>query len=430
MIRVHFVTLGCAKNEVDTRNMEERVGSAGMLVVDSPQQADAIVVNTCSFIQAATEESLEAVLDLAEIESVVRGDAQIFVAGCMPSRYGEDLSRELKEARAFIPCDKEGDIADIIMRCLSLDRGDSGLEQGKPRSSTSPGFAAYVKISDGCDRYCSYCTIPYIRGGYRSFEAGVLHAQVASLVAGGVREITLIAQDTGRWGEDLAAPSCLAWLLDELAGTFGSTWFRVMYLQPEGITDELLEVMSRHKNICKYFDIPLQHANRDILADMNRTGSAEEFLTLLARIRSAVPGATLRTTLIAGFPGESAEAFDELCAFVEEASFDYVGVFPYSCEEGTRAAALPNQVDDEVKTERAQTIRDLGDSLGPQRLEDRVGQEIEVLVLGFEEDGQLVGRAQCQAPEVDGVCYLSQGKPGELVKATVSDTLFYDMECE
>ena len=421
--RVAFVTLGCAKNEADTAHMRARLVQAGFSIEDDPACADAVVVNTCSFIQSATEESLEAIFDVAGLPNVAAG-AALIVAGCMPARYGDDLAGELTEARAFVPCSREDDIAAVVADAL-------GLAVGAEAPAALPGaVSAYVKISDGCDRFCTYCTIPYIRGRYRSFPLDDVRADVAAQVAAGAREIVLIAQDTGRWGADFEEPSSLAALVSALAEEFPQTWFRVMYIQPEGLTGELLDAVAGHANVCDYFDIPLQHVDAGILRAMNRTGSREEFLALVERVLAHVPGATLRTTLIAGFPGETEEQFEDLCSFVEEGLFDYVGVFPYSREEGTRAFDLPGQLDEDEKNDRAQRLRDLADAVCCPRIAARVGREMDVLVEGFEEDGQLFGRAMCQAPEVDGVTYLAAGEPGEVRRVRIADTLLYEMEGE
>lgn len=427
--RVCFVTLGCAKNEVDSDRMAQRAAEAGFRIVDEPREAEAIVVNTCSFIEAATEESLEMIFDLAEIEFSDGKRPPLVVAGCMPARYGDELESELPEAAAFVPCSKEDDIAELLAEVLGLELPLAELA-AYAADERSGAVSAYVKISDGCDRFCSYCTIPFIRGRYRSFPYDQIERETKRLVDSGAREIVLIAQDTGRWGSDFDEPSSLSWLLASLAERFADTWFRVMYVQPEGVTDELIDTVAAHDNICSYLDVPLQHVKHDILRAMNRTGSREEFEELVSRIRRRIPAVTLRTTLIAGFPGETEDDFEDLCDFVEGADLDYVGVFAYSREEGTRAAALENQIDDEVKLERAQTLRDIADTVCTARVAERIGQTASVLVLGREEDGQLYGRAACQAPDVDGVVYLSEGEPGQFVMVTIADTLLYEMEAE
>ena len=433
---VSFITLGCAKNEVDTSAMQRRVAEAGYALTDDLESAAVVVVNTCSFIQAATEESIDTILEVCGLNGFANGDMKLVVAGCMPARYGDDLAAELPEAAAFVPCSREDDIADVLDGIFkdSAPRAASSFATGSNRVGVeipSPGYpAAYVKISDGCDRFCSFCMIPFIRGGYHSFTLEDICSDVQSRVAEGAREITLIAQDTGRWGEDFEEPSTTAVLLDELAVRFPDIWFRIMYVEPEGVTDDLLKVMARHSNICNYLDMPVQHSSARILRAMNRKGSGGEFLQLVRHIRDMVPGITLRTTLIAGFPGETDVDFEQLEDFLEEAAFDYVGVFAFSPEEGTRAAALPDQIDDETKLSRAQELRDLCDSISSQVVSDRIGTCMDVLVLGAEEDGQLFGRAACQAPEVDGVVYLESGQIGSFVPVEIVDTLAYEMEGE
>ena len=436
---VALVTYGCAKNEADSQEMAARLVRAGYALAPGPDAADVIILNTCSFIQAATEESLDAFFDLAGLPRVRAGASRIVVAGCMPSRYGAELEAELDEAAAFVPCAREDDIVQVVAGLLGgvpprpaplAPDGTIGPNEYALTMAGESPWCAYVKISDGCDRHCSYCTIPSIRGRYHSYPLEDIAADVARKVAGGVREVTLIAQDTGRWGRDFPQKSSLAALLDELAQRFSHTWFRVMYIQPEGVTDELLDVMARRQNVCSYLDIPFQHASTGLLRAMNRAGSADEFLALLDRARRKVPGVTLRTTLIAGFPGETDAQFDELLDFVERAELDYVGVFAYSREDGTVAAGLSGQLDEDVKAERAQAVRDVADAVSAGVVAGRVGRCLPVLVLGREEDGQLYGRAQCQAPEVDGVTYLDGGEPGQVVDVEVTGTLLYEMEGE
>jgi ribosomal protein S12 methylthiotransferase len=421
---ISIVTMGCAKNEVDSARMSDRLLHAGFRIVEDPETADAIIVNTCSFIQAATEESLAMVFDMAGLRNVEQGKAKLVVAGCMPARYGEELAQSLDEANLLVPCSKEDDIVDIMEGLFPGHAlaGDVSCKAAAP--------SVYVKISDGCDRFCSYCTIPFIRGRYRSFEETIIEADASAAIEAGAREIVLIAQDTGRWGLDFDQPSSLACLMEGLAERHPDTWFRVMYLQPEGVTDELLHVMATHENICSYLDIPFQHADQRILAAMNRTGSRSAYEALIAHVRLMVPEIALRTTVIAGFPGETDDEFEELCDFLEVADFDYVGVFPYSREDGTRAADLPGQIDEDVKMERTQRIRDLADALSGVRVAGRIGSQIDVLVLGEEEDGQLVGRGRCQAPDVDGVVYLDSGSIGEIKRVSITDTLLYEMEGE
>ena len=420
---VSFLTLGCAKNESDSARMQEDLIRAGYSIVDIADSADVIVVNTCSFIQSAIEESLDAVFEIAGYGSVASGDTKLVVCGCMPSRFGNDLEEELTEADKFVTCREEDNIVEII---------DDLLGVSSVRNSVEVDFdyapSEYVKISDGCNRFCSFCTIPFIRGRYHSFSYDEIASDVKAKIESGTKEIVLIAQDSGIWGLDLKPRENLASLLKRLSEAYPDSWFRVMYLQPAGMTDELLDVMATHDNICNYFDIPLQHCDSEILKSMNRSGSRAEYEQMVARIRQRIPGIALRTTLIVGYPGETEEQFDDLCDFVSETEFDYVGIFAYSPEDGTPAAELPNQVDEDTKQARLQELRDIADAVSSHVVSQRIGKSMDVLVLGCEEDGQLYGRAQCQAPDVDGVTYLENGAVGEVHTVSISDTLLYEME--
>ena len=420
---IAFLTLGCAKNEVDSATMQEDLVRAGYDIVSLDEPADAIVVNTCAFLQSAIEESIDTIFDITSLESVETDKTKLVVAGCMPARFGVDLESELTEADCFVPCAEERNIVSIL---------DNLFGEPSPEPDFEVTFtynpSEYVKISDGCSRRCAFCAIPLIRGPYHSFSYEEIEQDVCAKIAGGAKEIVLIAQDSGIWGLDLHPRQNLAQLLDRLVPQFPDTWFRVMYLQPAGLTDELVTVMARYDNICKYLDIPLQHCDPEILASMNRKGSREEFEAMVARLRERIPNITLRTTLIVGYPGETDEQFEDLCDFIETVSFDYVGIFAYSAEEGTPAAELPNQIDEDTKQDRLQTLRDIADSVSAHQIARRINEPMDILVLGHEEDGQLFGRAQCQAPDVDGVTYLDSGTVGEIVSTTITDTLLYEME--
>ncbi len=423
--RVAFLTLGCAKNEVDSQAMQQELVRAGFDIVNIEDPADAIVVNTCAFIQPAIEESLDAIFDIAQLEAVESGDCKLIVCGCMPSRFGSDLEAELTEADKFVPCADEEHIVEVVSDALGLEPTPDSVTAAFSYQSSE-----YVKISDGCSRHCSFCTIPTIRGPYHSFSIDSIMSDVKEKVKGGAKEIVLIAQDSGIWGLDLKPKMTLSDLLCALASEFPATWFRVMYLQPAGLTDELVHTMASYDNICSYLDIPLQHCDPEILKSMNRKGSREEYEAMVERLRLEVPGIALRTTLIVGYPGETDEQFEELCDFVSTASFDYVGIFAYSPEDGTPAAALPNQVDEDTKQERLQILRDLADSVSSAQIAERIGSKADVLVLGTEEDGQLFGRTQAQAPDVDGVTYVDSATIGEFASTVIVDTLLYEMEAE
>ena len=451
---VCFITLGCAKNEVDTNRMRAHISASALREVDDPAAADVVIVNTCSFITEATEESLAAIFEVLTLPNFEQGRAKLVVAGCMPARYGAELRSELPEVAAFVSAADEDGIVEVCRRLLgeSLVCEQTGFalpHRAEPSRIVDASWA-YVKISDGCSRRCSYCTIPLIRGPYRSRLYAEIVAEVDELVAGGAREIILIGQDTGIWGCDLKGcdlkheakpdslqkdslqrPQTLAQLLDVFADRYPHTWFRVMYLQPQGITDELLAAIQRHDNICNYFDIPLQHVNARVLKEMNRSGSPEAHQSLIARIRAALPDATLRTTLIAGFPGETREEAAELKAFVETADFDYVGVFAYSQEDETPAGKRVDQLPLRVRISRQQRLRDAADAIGFERAAKKVGIEQDVLICGVDEDG-LFGRTQGQAPEVDGLVYV-QGIDADaafergIIRVRITDVACYDL---
>lgn len=439
---VAFITMGCAKNEADSQRMKRLLQESGYAITDDVALADAIVVNTCSFIQSATEESLDAIFEAADLPSVKERNVPIVVSGCMPSRYGAELEDTLEEAAAFLPCKEEDSIAEVISKALDARNaalpccsalqidGSADSMEFEPDPQDDGRLYAYVKISDGCDRWCSYCTIPVIRGRYRSFSFDDIYDEVSRCVAAGKKEIVLIAQDTGRWGDDLAEKPTLAWLLDSLCSAFPDVWFRIMYIQPEGVTQPLLDTIAAHGNACRYLDVPIQHISQRILKDMNRSGSSEEFEALLERIRTTLPDAAVRTTLIAGFPGETEEEFEALHDFISEGHFDYVGVFPYSREEGTRAYLMDGQIDEDEKLYRAQQLRNAADAASAARIASRIGTRTRVLVEGCQDDGQLFGRSQLQAPEVDGVTFVDRGSVGCVMDCTVSDTLLYDMEAD
>jgi ribosomal protein S12 methylthiotransferase len=459
---IAFITLGCAKNLVDTDRMRARVLSAGHSLANDPAEAEVVVVNTCAFVTEATEEAIAVILEATALPRVASGEARLIVAGCLPSRYGtESLSADLAEVAAFVPVDDEERIVEIINGGTSVARFAPEVSSATTPDVAAARFAAeapvlrtvsapwaYLKIAEGCDRFCSFCTIPLIRGRYQSRSSHEICAEAAKFVRGGVRELVLIAQDTGRWSEPreqtpaLAHASApgnasltgLADLLNTLASQFPETWIRVMYLQPSGVTDELLEVMAAHDNICDYLDIPLQHASARVLKEMNRSGSGAEYLELLARIRAALPKAVVRTTVIAGFPGETRAEARELERFIAAANFDYVGVFPYSPEEGTVAGERSDQIPKRTRLARAQRLRDLADNIGFALAAARVGSTAEVLITQREEDASelcpLLGRTQGQAPEVDGMVHLYEGCVGQRLSVRITESYCYELEGE
>lgn len=431
-----YITLGCAKNEVDTDRMRALLDAADYQEVDSAQDADAVIINTCSFLASATSESIETTLALAEeVKEGVRA-ARIIMCGCVPSRYGDQLPQELPEVSAFVRADEEDGIVAVVDELLGVERDMPSFIPNIKR--TVEGSVAYVKISDGCDRFCSFCAIPYIRGRYHSRPADRIIAEARELVAGGVKEIVLIGQDTGIWGKDFKdqvdGPANLAQLLVALAEELRPqhVWIRVLYLQPEGMSGELIAVIRDTPEVLPYIDIPVQHCNERVLKSMHRSGSEQQLDELFARLRSEIPGMVIRTTSLVGFPGETDEEAEQMLAFMDRNSFDYTSVFAYSREEGTRAAEMDDQVDEDVKLERAQKALDLAEALGFAATASHVGETAEVIIDGIEEnDGfsEFIGHAWFQAPDSDGAVHLDieEACIGDIVTVEFTDSFCYEL---
>lgn len=419
---IAFVTLGCPKNEVDSDRMAASVASSAYRLVTDAADADVVVLNTCSFIQAATEESIAEAFELINEWRPGKSGRKVVIAGCMVSRYGTELAEALPEADGFLPVADEGALTTLLEELLGIPaRAVAGAGR------TTPGSTAYLKVSEGCDRRCTYCIIPAIRGAFVSAPVDAIVAEAQALVDAGARELVLVGQDIASYGHDAAESVDLAGLVRRLDTLQGDYRLRLMYVQPDGVTDELLQVMASATHVCHYLDIPLQHAAGPVLAAMGRTGDARAHLALVERIRAAMPDVTLRTTMIAGFPGETAGYFAELESFLLEAAFDFVGVFSYSAEEGTPAALMADQVPVDVRAERAQRLRDIADATGFARAARLVGTTQRVLVEG-EEEGELVGRTCGQAPEIDGMTVLEvPAEIGSFVDVRVTEVLGYDL---
>ena len=431
-MRFLIVTLGCAKNEVDSDRMRALLLAAGFEETTDTDDADVAIVNTCSFLASATEESVEATLELAEERAAGVRARPIVMCGCVPSRYGDALADELPEVAAFVRAEDEDGIVDVVRDVLGI-RGEERGE--KPELlRTIEGTSAFVKISEGCDRFCTFCAIPYIRGRYHSRPADEVVSEVRSLMEGGVREVVLIGQDTGVWGCDLGEVETLAALLRRVAEAvrpYGG-WVRVLYLQPEGMTDELIATIRDVPEVLPYIDIPIQHCSARVLKAMGRSGSPEELHALFVRLRSEIPGMVLRTTGMAGFPGETDDEADELYEFIAEEAFDYCSVFAYSQEDGTAAARMDGQVDEDVKLERTQRLIDLTEQLGFAATAAHVGECVRVIVDGVEqtEDGvELIGHAWFQAPDSDGAVHIPYGEAavGDIVTVDLVDSFCYEL---
>lgn len=433
-----YITLGCAKNEVDTDRMRSLLAASGYTEASSASEADLAIINTCSFLASATSESIECTLELAdEVSEGVRA-TPIVMCGCVPSRYGDDLPPELPEVAAFVKTDEEDGIVSVVDGLLGVSRTEPAHVPQVKR--TVEGAVAYVKISDGCDRMCSFCAIPYIRGRYHSRPAERIIAEAHELVCGGVSEIVLIGQDTGVWGNDLSpeergdGPANLAQLLVAVAEALRPhhVWIRVLYLQPEGMTDELISAIRDTPEVLPYIDIPIQHCSSRVLEKMRREGSPEEYEELFARLREQIPGMVIRSTALVGFPTETDDEFEELLSFVDRIGFDYMSVFAYSQEDGTLAARMEGQIPEEVKLERAQAASDLAEALGFAATAAHVGETAEVIVDGIEEteDGpELIGHAWFQAPDSDGAVHLDidEASVGDILEVEFTDSFCYEL---
>lgn len=441
-MKIGVVSLGCPKNLVDSETMLGLIHEENYEITNDPSEAEIIIVNTCGFIESAKEESINTILQMAEYKK--SGSCKyIIVTGCLSQRYAEELFSELPEADAIAGVEVYDEIGSIIKRVMNGERFIM-LERSKPdviytsketflpRILTTPSYTAYLKIAEGCDNCCSYCAIPKIRGPYRSKPMEQVLKEAKALADNGVKELIVVAQDTTRYGEDLPGGKLLlADLLKELNKIESLKWIRVMYCYPNNFTDELIETFASLDKVCKYVDLPLQHASNRLLASMNRYDTREEVETLLAKLRKRIPGIVIRTTFIVGFPGETDADFEELKEFVEQQRFENAGVFAYSQEEGTVAGAMPNQIPDEIKQERYHELMALQAQISEEIHKDTEGQTLEVLVEGIEEDGSDLhyGRSYREAPDIDGLVFIENPgdiKPGCFVKVNILQGFTYE----
>lgn len=441
-MKIGVVSLGCPKNLVDSETMLGLIHEEKYEITNDPSEAEIIIVNTCGFIESAKEESINTILQMAEYKK--SGSCKyIIVTGCLSQRYAEELFNELPEADAIAGVEVYDEIGSIIKRVMNGERFIM-LERSKPdviytsketflpRILTTPSYTAYLKIAEGCDNCCSYCAIPKIRGPYRSKPMEQVLKEAKALADNGVKELIVVAQDTTRYGEDLPGGKLLlADLLKELNKIESLKWIRVMYCYPNNFTDELIETFASLDKVCKYVDLPLQHASSRLLASMNRYDTREEVEMLLAKLRKRIPGIVIRTTFIVGFPGETDADFEELKEFVEQQRFENAGVFAYSQEEGTVAGAMPNQIPDEIKQERYHKLMALQAQISEEIHKDTEGQTLEVLVEGIEEDGSGLhyGRSYREAPDIDGLVFIENPgdiKPGCFVKVNILQGFTYE----
>ncbi len=438
-IKVGMVSLGCPKNQMDAELMLASLNKAGMELVADAALAEVVIVNTCGFIEDAKREAIDYILELAQLKK--EGQIKkLIVTGCLAQRYQKELADELPECDAVLGLGANGDIARVVeevMReetvrsfpsraCWSLD-GDRVL--------TTPHFFAYMRVGDGCNNCCTYCAIPSIRGGLRSRKMENLVEEATALAQNGVKELILVAQDTSLYGQDLYGESRLPELLEQLCAVEGLEWIRLLYLYPEHITDRLLDVMASQPKIVKYMDIPLQHASGKVLSAMHRPGNRQTLSALIARIRERVPGIVLRTTVMTGFPGETEEDFTELCEFLQEARFERLGCFAYSAEDGTKAATMPDQVDEDVKEKRRDIVMQEQERISQDWLQAQVGKTVTVLVESFDRYAECwFGRTAADAPDIDGKVFFTTEKeicPGDMVEVRIIDFMDWDLmgEC-
>ncbi len=431
------ISLGCDKNLVDSEKMLGMLYEDGFSFTDDEAEADVILVNTCCFIGDAKEESVNTLLEMAEYRKSGPCKALI-VTGCMAQRYKEEITREIPEVDAVVGTTAFDEIVKVIRGVLS---GQEHIQQFEELSSlpgtegrrlvTTGGCYAFLKIAEGCDKRCTYCIIPYLRGPYRSVPMEKLVREAEELAEKGIKELILVAQETTLYGADLYGRKCLPELLRNLCRIPGIQWIRIQYCYPEEITDELIQTIREEEKICHYLDIPIQHASDRILKRMNRRTNQAELREMIGKLRREIPDIALRTTLISGFPGETQEDHEELCRFVDEMEFERLGVFAYSLEEDTPAASFPDQVPQEVKEERRDEIMELQQEIAFEACEAMVGRELEVLIEGkVADENAYVGRTYMDAPGVDGMIFVNTGlelMTGDFVRVRVTGALEYDL---
>ena len=453
MKNVLFVSLGCDKNLVDSEKMLGLLNEAGYRVAQEESEADAIVVNTCCFIHDAKEESVETILEMAEWKKKGRLKALI-VTGCMAQRYQDEIQQEIPEVDAVIGTTGYTEIVPILDEILAeaeASQKEAAVEEPKEKSFvnccpsidllpasladkrvvTTGGYTAYLKIAEGCNKRCTYCIIPYIRGHYRSFPMEDLLEVARKLAEGGVKELILIAQETTVYGMDCYGRKALPELLTKLCEIEGIEWIRILYCYPEEITDELIAVMKKEKKICHYLDIPIQHSEDTILKRMGRRTNRAELVSLVEKLRKEIPDIVLRTTLITGFPGETEEEFKNMVDFVDSMEFDRLGVFPYSAEEGTKAAEMDGQITEEVKESRRDEIMALQQEISADKAASRIDDEMSVLIEGYlYEDDIYIGRTYMDAPKVDGNVFVRAEEElisGDIVPVRITGANEYDL---
>ena len=435
-MKILFISLGCDKNLADSEEMLGLLTAGGHEITDDETQADAIVINTCCFIKDAKEESVETILEMAEYKKTGSCHALI-VTGCMAQRYQKEIIEEVPEVDAVLGTTSYGDIVKALEEAVAGNHFEEFRDidylpdTGSKRVLTTGGHFGYLKIAEGCDKHCTYCIIPKLRGKFRSVPMERLIAQAEDMAEQGVKELILVAQETTVYGKDLYGKKSLHILLKKLCEIKGIRWIRVLYCYPEEIYDELIETIRDEKKICHYLDIPIQHASDRILKRMGRRTSKQELIDIVGKLRKEIPDIVLRTTLITGFPGETEEDHEELKEFVDEMEFDRLGVFTYSPEENTPAAEIADQVPEEVKEERRDELMELQQEISYDKGQDRIGQELLVMIEGkVADESAYIGRTYGDAPKVDGYIFVQTGEllmTGDFAKVRVTGALEYDL---
>jgi len=440
--KAHIVSLGCPKNLIDSEVIAAILSGDGFEIISHPEEADLILINTCTFILPAREESIDEIFYMARMKK--EGKCKhLVVAGCLPQRYGTILEQEIPEVDLFLGTGEIPEIANLIK---SLEEGkpeehrsfigkpDFLMDSSHPRLISTPFYSAYLKIAEGCSNHCSYCVIPVVRGRFRSREMGDILKEAEILAEGGVKEIIITAQETTAYGKDLKGNSTLATLMKGIASIDGIRWIRLLYTYPVTITDETLETIAEEEKICKYIDIPVQHIDNDILQLMNRKDDSNSTRDIIWKARKIIPGVALRTSLIVGFPGETPEKFNRLLEFIKETRFDHLGVFKYSQEEGTKAAELPFQVSEEEKEERRNIIMEEQSIISYEINQSLTGSVHEMMI---EEKSDIpgytqAGRLRRQSPDIDGVTYVNaqERTPGDIINCKITSADEYDLYTE
>lgn len=434
--KIFMISLGCEKNKVDAEIMLFKIKEAGYEIVLKPELADAVIINTCGFIEAAKEEAIEEIFNIVRLKQ--QGKVKyILVSGCLAERYKDEILKEIPEVDAVLGIGSNSFILEILSQVFKNKKVESFGEKiclplsGK-RIRSTPKHYAYLKIAEGCNNKCTFCAIPIIRGQYRSRKMEDIILEARDMAKSGVKELILIAQDTTRYGEDIYDKLMLPELLKELLKIDEIKWIRILYCYPDRITDELIDLIAREDRILNYIDLPLQHCNGKILKSMNRSGNKDTLLKLLNKIKTRIPDVVLRSTFIVGFPGETEDDFNELCEYLDEVKFDRVGSFTYSPEEGTKAFDFKDQIDDFVKNKRQDILMRQQNLINDKKNKSKIGQVIEVIIDGFDENTEsFFGRSRADAPDVDGRVYIYDKSKsfniGDIIKVKVKDFIDYDL---